>query len=317
MSDKRLSSAIRASREKLENPYAYLDGEGNYSADKISHASVHAVRRDLENPYAYLDADGKYSEFKNVSGSDAPLPVLKPADLLGPKRKGQRFSKTDIETIVRRLQLRIWNDRESIWHNRRDLTPVEVLDPVKALELIGFTVDLAETLGFHSVGTELFEVAGTVDDQKRQVQLSRQLSPEVCNFTAAHELAHAVLHHASGLHRDRAQDGGAGIGGRDEREIEADIFAANFLMPEKQTKAAFKRMFLTDQFRITEDSAFALIADNIGVLEKKCRTSRDLAKLLASTEQYGGRHFHSLAHQFRVSIEAMAIRLEELNLLSR
>jgi len=52
-------------------------------------------------------------------------------------------------------------------------------------------------------------------------------------------------------------------------------------------------------------------------LEKKCRTLRDLAMLLAGTQQYNGRFFDSLAKQFGVSIAAMAIRIEELNLASR
>lgn len=314
--DRRLANAIRESRKKLQNPYAYLDGEGDYAAVlQSSHGDVHAVRRSLENPYAYLDEHGGYNEFEDESVAVTSRPTLDSVDLLGKKSKGDRFSKIEIQNIVRKLQLEIWNKRKSIWQDKIDITPVEALDPVKALQLLGFRVNVADTLGLHSAGTEVFEVAGTVDNRKQEVQLSGQFSPEVRNFTAAHELAHAVLHHANGLHRDRAQYGGSTA--RDEQEIEADIFAASFLMPEKQVKAAFKRAFLTERFVITEDTAFALLADNLDAFEKRCRTSRDLAKLLANTEQYAGHHFHSLAQQFTVSIEAMAIRLEELGLIDR
>ena len=39
--------------------------------------------------------------------------------------------------------------------------------------------------------------------------------------------------------------------------------------------------------------------------------------VLAAAECFDGTHFHSLAKQFGVSVEAMAIRLEELKLLRR
>ena len=42
---------------------------------------------------------------------------------------------------------------------------------------------------------------------------------------------------------------------------------------------------------------------------------RDISRILAKTESFNGQYFRSLADQFYVSVEAMAIRLEELSLL--
>ncbi len=86
-------------------------------------------------------------------------------------------------------------------------------------------------------------------------------------------------------------------------------------MPEKQVRLAFRDMFLTDCFELSEDTAFALNAGSLDSLRDRCRTLRDLSRMLASTTQYNGVHFNPMARQFGVSVEAMAIRLEELELL--
>lgn len=313
------NAKIRASRKILGNPYAYSDGEGGYDAILFQDSvDVNESRRLLENPYAYLDANGAFGEYIRPDHAAVPIPrELRSDDLLGGKKKGNRFSKREIEQVVRRLQIELWNERESIWPGRGKIAANEVLDPSVALRLLGYRVDMRDSLGQYSLGREIFEVAGTVDEVERQVQISRRFSPEIRNFTTAHELGHAILHQSTGLHRDRVQDGGSGGVPRDETEIEADIFAALFLMPSKVVRAAFKDRFLTDHFTIDEDTAFALGFDDLSSLEKKCRTIRDLVKVLAGADHYNGRFFTSLAQQFGVSIEAMAIRLEELDLASR
>ena len=85
-------------------------------------------------------------------------------------------------------------------------------------------------------------------------------------------------------------------------------------MPEKQVRLAFRDMFLTDCFELSEDTAFALNAGSLDSLRDRCRTLRDLSRILAGATQYNGVHFNPLARQFGISVEAMAIRLEELDL---
>lgn len=162
----------------------------------------------------------------------------------------------------------MWKFRDRIWPDRRDIVPTDILDPAVVLRLSGYALDIYESLGQYSQGHEIFEVAGTIDEYERCVQVSRRFSREILNFTTAHELGHAILHQGDGLHRDRAQDGGAGGVPRDETEIEADIFAAYFLMPGKLVRNIFGNLFLTDRFVIDEDAAFALGFDSVTLLEK-------------------------------------------------
>jgi Zn-dependent peptidase ImmA (M78 family) len=145
--------------------------------------------------------------------------------------------------------------------------------------------------------------------------VSRRFSPEIRRFTIAHELGHALLHSSSGLHRDRAVDGATGSAPRPSREAEADLFASYFLLPEKPLRGAFEQMFLTQRFVLTEERAFALTSKTLDYVQRRCRTTRDVARMLASAEHYNGVHFDSLARRFGVSIEATAIRLEELGLV--
>ena len=159
------------------------------------------------------------------------------------------------------------------------------------------------------------EVAGTVDNKSKQIQISKQFPPNTQRFTAAHELGHSLLHDASGLHRDRPLDGSKIEGVRNLVEIQADKFAIYFLMPEKLVRAIFKKLFYTEFFELNDDTYFALGKD----AESKIKKNRDLttiARVLASIEVYNGQHFQSLASQFGVSTQALAIRLEELNLIA-
>jgi Zn-dependent peptidase ImmA (M78 family) len=193
---------------------------------------------------------------------------------------------------------------------------MDILDPSLALQSLGYSVKVQESLGQYSTNGELFEVAGILDNSNTQVMISRRFSPVIRNFTTAHELGHAGLHDGSGLHRDRALDGSPNNHLRDGKEIEADVFAAYFLLPEKRVRSVFQKIFLTQSFILNEDTAFALTSKDLGSLQDRCRTLRDLTRILASAEYYNGVHVISLANHFRVSTEAMAIRLEELVLVT-
>ncbi|MDZ7685297.1 MAG: ImmA/IrrE family metallo-endopeptidase [Gammaproteobacteria bacterium] len=159
----------------------------------------------------------------------------------------------------------------------------------------------------------MIEVAGVIRKSELIVEVSPQFRPEVRRFTAAHELGHALFHTTEGLHRDRALDG-ATTAARDRIEYEADRFATHFLMPRDQVKKAFTQRYLAPPFVVTEESAFALGFKNASALAERCRETRDLSRLLASADSYNAVSFTPLAEHFGVSREAMAIRLEELEL---
>jgi Zn-dependent peptidase ImmA (M78 family) len=133
----------------------------------------------------------------------------------------------------------------------------------------------------------------------------------------AHELGHALMHNQLFLHRDKALDGSSSKKFRDLKELQADKFAACFLMPKKQVKSLFKEFFLTEKFVINENTVFALNEKSVSAFRGKCRDTRGLAKILAKASFYKNKSFTSLADTFQVSIETMAIRLEELGLLEQ
>lgn len=269
---------------------------------------ISTSRAVLQNPYAHLNGAGGYDAL--VPSTRITTALIDGAEVRRGRSKGSAFSGRDIEAIARNLQKLMWIRRSELF-GTNDVEPLEILDPSLALKALGYDVIMHESLGHHAAGRVSFEVAGIVDKDKNEVQISRRFVPVMRNFTAAHELAHVLLHEGSGLHRDRAPDGSA-IRSRDPQEAEADTFASYFLLPEKQVRAAFVKRFLAPRFELTDATAFALTSGGLGQLRLKCRRERDLARLLAAARQYNARHFQSLAERFQVSTEVMAIRLEEL-----
>lgn len=314
---------ISESRRKLRNPYAYLDGEGSYSAadanesaDNSTDQQLAESRALLQDPYAYLDGEGKFTALmtrpKAVKHSRRISQQAVPRQHSSPiAKKALRHSNSEIEQAAKELHKKIWQDRDQIWRGNPPSDPIAMLDPSVALGLIGYDYEIAETLGQYPGG--IIEVAGMVDSTSKRVSISRQFPANVRTFTAAHEVGHAVLHGARGVHRDRALDGTALS--RDAVEFEADKFASYFLMPEKLVRSRFVSTFGSELFTVSEATAFALGRTNLSDFQRQYKTLRDLSRLLARAERYNGQQICSLANQFRVSIEAMAIRLEELGLL--
>ena len=301
----------------LQNPYAHVNGDGGFDAEfpEVAAADVYESRRILQDPYAYLDDKGGYTVYESLTKSKGRRSIIDAGTLLGGKRKGDRISKRDAEKIARTLQVQLWKRRSQILPSRDGIRPVDVIDPALALGSIGYSFELAESLGQYSGNGELFEVAGIIDNDGKRVQISRRFSPQIRKFTMAHELGHAILHEGTGLHRDRALDGSSTDQTREPSELEADTFAAAFLMPEKLVRSVFLQVFGLERFVLNDETAFALASGSLESLENSCRTTRDISRLLARTEQFDGQHFDSLAKQFCVSNEAMAIRLEELKLV--
>lgn len=314
---KSLSERITESRLLLKNPYAYLSDSDGFSAlplhenlAKSSSDTITKSRKLLQDPYAYLDEFDGFSALSN----DSNMQIDSFARVSREGVEKTLHAHTEIEQKARNLHKRMWQNRNQIWSKTVPSNPIDMLDPVVALEFCGYRCDLVETLGQFQSDGKLIEVAGIIDKPSAKVRISRQFSQSICNFTAAHELGHALLHQTSGLHRDRPLDGT--IISRDAIEMEADKFATFFLMPRKLVKTTFEKLFITDKFSLNEETAFALGLGGFMELNEKVKNLRQLSRMLASVEYYNGRHFISLANQFRVSVETMSIRLEELELLA-
>lgn len=303
MSMPKLPKELTDSRRLLENPYAYQNGEGRFDAlglpETVTAAAATTAsalsesRRLLQDPYAYIGD----IEVALAQQSRAAQETANSVDARGPH--------ASIAARARDLQLRIWRKRHSVWPGKVPTDPVEMLDPAIAAGILGYAYEDVDYLGS--------EVAGVIDYPAKRIAVSRQFSPSVRRFTAAHELGHALLHREQRMHRDRPVDGSSSR--REAKEIEADKFAAYFLMPEKLVRNYFQQVFGVIPFDLNEQTAFALNpSDPVGLIHR-CRTPRDLSKLLAEAEYFNGNHVRSLADRFGVSVETMAIRIEELKLI--
>ncbi len=298
---KPLEQAISDRRRALGNQYAYI-GE----VEEI--AEIRASRRKLEDPYAYADQAAWFAQA--VSRFDG----ISVDSLLGIRSSKTRKTDAEVERFVRNIYRQMWEKRADLFPDYLRRSPIDMLDPIAALQLLGYKVDFVGALGtIAGTGARLSNVAGLIDKASRQVLLATGLSPAVSNFTAAHELGHALMHEFEGMHRDKPMDGGSCA--KDPKEREAELFATHFLMPKKLVSQYFEEVFGEAPFLLDEGRRYALSASfpskNWGP-----KTLRDLSRVLGAAERFNGFSFVSLANRFRVSREAMAIRLEQLALVS-
>lgn len=321
--NKPLKARIAELRHLHQNPYAFIEyldelDEPTSVPMELADADgamLSASRKVLEDPYAYLDGNGGFSagiaEAAAITRSnDAGSKGAHAAPANNQKR---RYNDAEIEAKAIALQRRLWRERDQLWEGAPPTNPIEVLDIRKALGLVGY--DLVFESGLGNDPRTHIEVAGLIDRDAKVVKASLQfVEPAYQRFTLAHELGHAVLHpDGGGIHRDRPLDGVKRS--REPGEREADRFATFFLMPEKLLRECFLQRFGTECFVLTDDTAFALSRTTSDAVQKKNPTQRHFARTLAVAETYNSRSFKSLVAQFGVSVGAMAIRLEELGLL--
>lgn len=247
----------------------------------------------------------------------ATLTALDPQDIIVSLSDGtkRQYTLQEIEERVGAVQALIWRKRMEIWVDESvPNDPVAMLNPEIALRKLGYSFEMPETLGISQHATGSFEVAGMLEGQLGRVRISAQMIPTVRRFTAAHELGHVVLHpYLKEAHRDRPLDGSTMV--KDKTEREADKFASCYLMPSKLVTDRFVSIFGPPPFILSDTTAFALLGKSPEATLKKLRSLRELARLLARTDRYNGRQVIPLASQFGVSLETMAIRIEELLLL--
>jgi formiminotetrahydrofolate cyclodeaminase len=225
-------------------------------------------------------------------------------------------SDAQLEKLVREFQNQLWTHRENIWKRTVPDVPIEVLQPRVVLEkVLGYAYYESANLGTHEVNGELFETAGIIDKRTKSVSISTNFPLTSQRFSLAHELAHAILHEKTILHRDKSIDGPGGSN-RSLEERQADKFAAYFLIPETALQLVFEGVFHIPVFEINEATTLALRAGNPFDFRKRCGSLRGLARAISSAEFFAGKSFNSLATVFDVSNETMAIRLEELKLVS-
>lgn len=312
----------------LQNPYAH-EQDIDYTAvsendlkelkKRIKFDSQASSSKSLESNIKTTNNPLEYKRPPKTSNSGNPYKSIgENAPLIKQAKTEIQFDGeiSEIESKARDLQNQIWKNRHSIWKNNVPLDPVEMLDPAVAFETLGYDFDVYESLDDFANGSDL-KVAGLIDQSRKKAYISNTYTQTEQRFTSAHELGHAVLHPNSiGLHRDRAIDGGPVNVSKSKTEKEADDFAKFYIMPRNLVIRRFEAIFGTQNFMLDENTAFALDPKNRENLLSRHLTIREISRILASTQYYNGRHVVSLSEQFKVSVEAMAIRLEELKLVS-
>ena len=303
---------IRAYRREQQNPYACLD-----QLEELD--QLKADRRRLENQYAHANELEALSELVLQPNSvrAGAQPKLQHPHRTGPARESspQRERRNWIERLAREQHQQIWSKRAILFADHATRRPIDMIDPIIVLELLGYEVETHGALGsMANSDRHASKVAGLIDKTSRKVLLSSGFPIPVRNFTAAHELGHAVMHDFRGMHRDRATDGS--LSSRDGVEREADIFASMFLMPRRLVKQEFEARFGRSPFPWNEETRFAL-GGSLPYERWEPASTRALAQLLSSAAGFNGMNFIPLFKLFRVSEWAMAIRLEELQLVEK
>jgi Zn-dependent peptidase ImmA (M78 family)/formiminotetrahydrofolate cyclodeaminase len=246
-----------------------------------------------------------------VEGQQKSFQLAK-SNLASGRWGGVRISDKNIEQLADQVHNALWDFRDLIWPKDVPQWHQESLKPEMALEkILDYQYGYA-SLGVHDENGVTFQIAGQVNNKDKVVVISKDLNADVRNFTAAHELGHALLHpEMDVLHRDRPIDG-SGSGTRDIREIQANKFAAYFLMPRTIVNAVFQEIFGMDKFAIDTNSLFKVGGGSMFEFRRRHPNLRALSRFVA---RYKGGTFQPLHKIFGVSPEAMAIRLEELELV--
>lgn len=218
-----------------------------------------------------------------------------------------------IEGKVRELHLQIWKERAVLWPDR-EAHPLDVIDPAVAANVLRIDLQYHQELSFGLIGSK-YETAGLLDRNLGVIAIATKFGPQVSRFTTAHELGHWVLHPKNVIqHRDRPIHGHE-TGPKDPIEREADCFAARYLMPAKLVRNVFQSIFLRIPFVFDDTTSFFLRPDDTNSLLRPERDSNDREYALATAHSFNGKRFNSLSEIFKVSPKAMAIRIQELELI--
>jgi Zn-dependent peptidase ImmA (M78 family) len=217
----------------------------------------------------------------------------------------------EIEDQAHSLQIEVFR---SIWNGQAPQDITDVFEPGVALSSLGYSVRSVLEIGRHRVNGVVNEVAGVIEQDKKLVTIAEMnFSYPTKRFTVAHELGHARLHpDMPALHRDVPLERSGAV--QDWREIEANRFASAYLMPRKLVHSRFYECFGVECFELTDATAFALCGTCDEKVQKIYRNPRQLSQHLSGAGEFNGHYFKPLHEQFKVSLAAMAIRLEELEI---
>jgi hypothetical protein len=171
-------------------------------------------------------------------------------------------------------------------------------------------------------------VLGEVDMEKKLISIKMEDTFKGDrNYTLAHEIGHIILHHST-----LSCGGGAAFRKRSIRKLkfgnsdptvriverEADVFAAELLMPERAVRKQFKAIFDQDRIRSQSPLVGRLCdSEEIGRTRRRSRVDQsnplNVARYLVTYRASGEKR--TLVEFFGASVDAMSYRLTELDLV--
>lgn len=221
-----------------------------------------------------------------------------------------------VSTAVSGLHRLIWDNKQELWPRGIPQDPVDLLDPRAAAELLGYTyVSVPEI--FDWPPSTRWAIAGMVDPGRMRITVSEEFGFASARFTGAHELGHIVFGPPKVALRERAINAPREHI-HDPVERKMDRFAACFLMPKNLVRRRMIESFGPVPIEVNDAVAFRLDPNEPTRLLWADPDSRERAFALArSPHDFFGNRIVSLHEQFKVSVEAMAYRLDELQLVRR
>jgi Zn-dependent peptidase ImmA (M78 family) len=221
-----------------------------------------------------------------------------------------------IAKSARSLQLEIWNSRASLWPLGQP-KPIAMCEPRIAARVCGWEYELTDQMALAE--TKGYSTAGVLNRDRKTIRINTTFPYGVQRFTGAHEIGHLALHPNLGsgvIHRDRPVCS-ASQQQRSQFEVQADYFAACFLIPERLLVKAFNLRFGTKlPLPKTEAVLLSLRIFDQAPFFAAPRGNLIFANAVSNSTTFNGRKFASLKSEFNVSGAAMAIRLKELDLVT-
>jgi hypothetical protein len=219
-----------------------------------------------------------------------------------------------IRMKARELTIEFWKAEQARQHKKlsaRELLPIE---PRRVLATLGLRLTELEEIG--SIGNT--EIAGILERTTKSVTIARRFRPEIVRFTLAHEIGHYVLHpDIMNLRESPLTDDAIRDRTKAPSEREANLFAAELLMPSKVLRGVFADLHgdPVDGTQLDDNRAFYLSGGELSLSAIGRLSSLDRAKLVASSSPFHSADGRCLAEIFAVSATAMAIQLRDLGLV--
>ncbi len=189
-----------------------------------------------------------------------------------------------------------------------------------ATSILRLRYEEPEEIGVLDKGSHLrIELAGLLSRSERKISVAQKFSSEIRRFTGAHEIAHYLIHpDVLNMRESPMTDGMIRYQQKSRREKEADLFAAELLVPSEIVFELFGRLFGdgVDGSQISDDLAYCLSNGKLPASTISRLQPLESAKLIAAQPSLVTTQSRSLTEIFGVSATVVGIQLLDLRLVN-